>query len=86
MIEGSNCDEGSPMILQLDCLTVEQLDSKLKEKERLTEVYTEIFQTIPRDHLDFEKVHQYYVYRCVHVINRSDSNPLLSVIQEKKWV
>ena len=83
MIKGSNCDEGSAVILQLDSLTVEQLDSKLKERERLTEVYAEIFQTVPRDHLDFEKVYWYTdVYRCVQAIDRSDWNALLPAIQE----
>ena len=45
---------------------MDQLDSKLKERDHVKEVYAEISQTIPKDYLDFEKVHKYmYRYMCI---------------------
>ena len=53
---------------------MDQLDSKLKERDHVREVYAEISQTIPKDYLDFEKVHKYkymymYRYMCMFTIH-----------------
>ena len=42
--------------MQLDDITIEQLDSGLQEGEDIKQVYKELSQTFSKDHLSFEKV------------------------------
>ena len=42
--------------LQLDSLTVEELDSKLKAVEQISDIFSEISQTVNKDYLDIQKV------------------------------
>jgi hypothetical protein len=64
-------------MLQIDPVTVKQLDSNLFLGNEINEVYREIMKTVPSDHLDLENV----CIRFPYVYNNFSLNLFLKVFE-----